>query len=94
MKCPSSGNRRFLSSEHADLNLKGFVLGLVERPFLSNYTWSGKTKKSFNVEKFAFKDLTNIAKLLIDLVKTKARDYDKTRYESHMINKVLKYAYR
>lgn len=79
-----------------DKALKKFLFELIDRTFLSQITWSGRTKfKSSNREsKIAFKAFVNIHKLLIDLVKKKDARFNKEIFEDLMINKILKYAYR
>lgn len=89
--------RQAFESKSPDRILKRFLFEIIDRSLLSQFTWSGKTKKSSSTgkdKKIAFKKSKNLCNLLIKLVKTKITEYDEITFEKHMVNKILKYAYR
>lgn len=57
---------------------------------LSNFTWTGKTKKG---TKIAFKNFKNIQKLLIQTMQSIDDRYSSETFKIDMVGHVLKYAH-
>lgn len=69
------------------------VLSLViDRVFLSQFTWTGKTKPK-TARKIAFRDQKKLQDILLKVVSKFHLNYDQSKMENHLINKILSGAY-
>lgn len=71
--------------------LKVVLQNIMEGTFAAEFTWTGKTVA--NRKKMAFKKLKNMNELLFSIVVHIDPSYRRSEFDSHLINKVLKYAY-
>lgn len=71
--------------------LKQIINVIVERKFLSNFTWTGKSTKG--QKKQSFQDSKNIVRLIYDIAFHHDDSYQYKHFVNHLVNKVLKYAY-
>lgn len=78
----TSGNRPKL--------LKSILHVFVDKTFLSGFTWTGKTYKG--QIKNAFKDFVNITQLVYSIESSLDAGYTRVMFESHLKQKILKYA--
>lgn len=68
------------------------VLGmLIERRFLAQFTWSGKSKPG--IRKLALKDRDDIVNLLYTIASQIHPKYVKTVFKRDLVDKILKFAY-
>lgn len=63
---------------------------LISPECLSNFTWTGKSKKG---SKIAFKSFKNIHKVLIETIQAIDERYNADIFKIDMVEHVLKYAY-
>lgn len=73
--------------------LKRFLYNIVDRVFLTNFTWTGKTAQK-GVRKIPFQDFKRILDLLFTLVKRHDEHYPLVAFEENMKKGILKFAYR
>lgn len=74
-----------------DQLLKRLVYGIIDRHFLAEFTWSGKSTSG--KKKLAFRDLTNVLNLIQTVIRIKYNSYSDEDFRDSVINKVLKFAY-
>lgn len=73
--------------------LKKFLFNLIDRVFLKEFTWTGKTAQK-GVRKIPFKQFKRILDLLFTLVKTNDQHYPLDIFEENMKTGILKHAYK
>lgn len=71
--------------------LKKVVFSIIDRSFLSNFTWTGKSIK--NQTKSALKDFPRMVDVFQSIVGNLDNGYDKTIFLKHLKEKIMKYAY-
>lgn len=81
------------AADDSSLKTLKIVLNLViHRVFLSEFTWTGKTKPG-NPRKRSIRDRTKLQELFIKIVSKNYSNYDYAILEHHLKNKILKGAY-
>lgn len=92
LSCVSIGKR----FESSDKYLKRIFCMLMDRIFLSDFTWTGKSRAINGVptKKIAFKKFQNVNEMLVDTVRSKDSRFNRDAFEDIMINNILKYAER
>lgn len=71
--------------------LKRVVYNIMERKFLSEFTWTGKSIGGR--KKLAIRDSKNIVELFYAIVFHIDETYSRSTFSDHLKNKILKYAY-
>lgn len=71
--------------------LKRFLFSIIDRIFLANFTWTGKTNGP--ERKIAFSKFENVLDLMFTLVKKNDEHYPLKTLKDYLINRILKYAY-
>lgn len=72
--------------------LKKFLFSIVDRNFLSSFTWTGKTNKS-DKRKISFATFGQILDLLFELVKRNDEHYPQKIFKTYLVTNILKHAY-
>lgn len=67
------------------------VYKIVEKAFLAEFTWTGRSIG--DRVKMKFKELVNINRLLYSVVSNIDVNYDRKTFSEHLISRILKYAY-
>lgn len=68
------------------------LLGLIiDRRFLAEFTWSGKSVPG--VRKIAFRDLNHIVDLIYDMTSKVHTKYTRPSYHKDLVDRVLKFAH-
>lgn len=65
---------------------------MIDRVFLAEYTWTGKTVGG-RANKKSFKTLKKINDFIYETVNTIDGGYSQSTFLDHLKNKILKYAY-
>lgn len=82
-----------INGDNGEMNagkvIRSLFYSIFSKDTLGNYTYTGKNK---NTKKF--KVLTNILKLIFDLLKAADRSYTLAEFERDTVDKVFKYAYK
>lgn len=82
------------------INIKQALPVVINRLFsaelLSQYTWTGKSdpKQTGNKKKFAFKTMTNILAIVLQIMQRIDESYDNEKMNRDITYNVLKYAYK
>lgn len=72
--------------------LKKIVTEVIATTLLKTMTWTGKTNVR-DMRKLAFSKYTLLLKLIHETVLAADSSYTQKKFQSDMVNKVLKYAY-
>lgn len=72
--------------------LKAFLYQIIDRRFLSDFTWTGKSKKA-GLRKIALKEFNKTVKLVYELTAHGRPDYTESIFHKDMVDRVLKFAY-
>lgn len=71
--------------------LKMVLHSLIDRTFLSNFTWTGKASRG--QRKIALKTFTKTTDLLHSIVAKIDNGYEHSVFLKHLVDKILKHAY-
>lgn len=71
--------------------LKTVLFSVIDREFLSSFTYTGKTHTK--KKKLALRELKNIVNLLYSVTSKLIGNYAYSTFENHLVNKVIKHAY-
>lgn len=64
---------------------------IISRQFLSEFTWTGKSKPG--IRKLPFRDYKGIESLLYAIITQMHPKYDKKTFHKDLVDKILKFAY-
>lgn len=65
---------------------------LIDRQFLADFTWTGKTKK-IGSRKHALREFNGVVDLIYEIVAHWHPNYMRTDFHKDLVDKVLKFAY-
>lgn len=84
--------KKLKQGSHAPAKTVKTVLGLIiDRRFLAEFTWSGKSKPG--TRKKPFRDEKNVINLIHTIALQKHTTYTREQFEKDMVDKVFKFAY-
>lgn len=72
--------------------LKTVLYQIIERMFLSDFTWTGKSKKAGS-RKIALKEFNESVKLVYVLTAHGRPDYTESIFHKDLVDRVLKFTY-
>lgn len=85
------GLGRNIDDDSALKTLKIILNLVIHRAFLSEFTWTGKSKPGTS-RKIALRN-HKILEMILKIVMELHPQYDQTKMENHLVNKILKNAY-
>lgn len=86
------GLGKSVDDDSAVKTLKTALNLVIHRVFLSEFTWTGKSKPNSS-RKRAFRKQEKLQQILLQIVSKFHPNYNQTKLENHLVNKILKSAY-